>query len=560
MGAIKGQPTPKPSDLPSGPAPSFEEFAGAGNGNAPSFEDFSMGAAGGAAPSGANQEVPLVDPNSRTGYWTQKAADWAPAVGGFVGSVAGLPVGGPFIGGVAGAGAGGVAGNSIRRLIEINLLGKDPNSTLEQEIGGTVLAGAKEAGGQVLGGAIVKGAGKLISSVAAAPIEAVSKYTGALKERIEGPVLNFIANRTSKLSTEEAGDTAKLLLTKNIQTKYGPFIQAYSDLDSVAKAIPIADTSRLRFSNSVKAWALEAFPEKSDQWRVVKKFTDSFDASNTGAQFDNVLKAVGDAKRAAYGTGATAQGKFLGELENKATDFFEGEVTKLAGRVASGKAAPQEADFLKQIMQQRGIQDDPVKYAKQISRDYLKAKDAIKNDYRGFRSMLEDVAEQTKVKASKGPGAFMTAIQDVPSEKLVERMFDVKNARALRQMKAETPEVFDIVAKTKLGQLVKKSSPGRNLDLKALHTELNKMDAPVRSMLVTNAEMAKLEAAAYNPNLTRLERIQKRLVGQLGQGAADIVEIGKIVAPEFKKTGAFVNQAVGKSAIGLGELFSGNGQ
>ena len=66
--------------------------------------------------------------------------------------------------------------------------------------------------------------------------------------------------------------------------------------------------------------------------------------------------------------------------------------------------------------------------------------------------------EQTKVNPSgSGPMSFLKDIQDVPSEKLIERMFDPKNASALRAMQKETPEIYEQVTRTKMQQVLDRS-------------------------------------------------------------------------------------------------------
>lgn len=555
MAGIPNQPTAKPSDLP-GP-PSLNDFEASDG--PPPLDGFEMEAP-------ADVEAPEQSMG-------EKAVEYLPAALGVVGGIVGAGAGG--VGAVPGAVGGAAIGQSLRRLIEINVFGKGSDSTPGQEVMGVAKEGAMEGAAQAVGLGIGKVGAKAVASkwgqkaigavseMAEAPLKMLKTSINEAREKIERPVLEFIAKNTTKLNTDEAGGVVKNLLKENIKKRYGPFVQAYSDLDTVAKAVPLADESRRRFTMGLKEWGADT--TAGDNWKVVKKFADSFDGASTGKQFDDIIGQIADAKDVAFRTGATKQGQFLKNLQSRAEDFMELETTKLAARVQAGKATPQEMQFLSQIVKQRGIAEpDPTKYAKSLAKDYLSAKDKVKKDYSGFRSFLEDVGEQTKLKAErKGPMAFLSNMDDVSNEKLIERMFDPKNAAALRKMQKETPEVFDQVLKTKVTELVKKASPDGNLDLFALRKEVNKLPGATKAILFKSDELKALEKTLSNQRLESLARLERRGEGMIANFYGEVLELSRLAGSktvDFAKRHVIavpMKRAAGKAAIGLAGAYSG---
>lgn len=483
-----------------------------------------------------------------------------PTVGGIVGGIAGS-AGGP-LGAIGGAVAGGTAGQGYREYIETNFLGKpptDPNQALKD----AGQAGLIEGAGQVAGMGIAKGASKLAGAASkyiSAPVRQFMDDTlKSVRDSVEAPLMKFIAERGTPLNTEAAGNEAKILLKKSITNKYGPFVQAYTDLDGVAKATPLADEARRKFTMGLKEWAAEN--HAGDNWRVIKKFADDIDAANTGRHLDDVIGQINDARDVAFRSGATKQAAVLKEVRDRVTDFSEGEITKLASRVQAGKATPQEVQMIAQIAQQRGAADpNPMKYAKSLASDYLKNKDKIKGEYAAFRGFLEDVGEQTKLKvAGKGPMAFLNNIDDVPSEKLIERMFDPKNAAALRRMQKETPDVFDMVTRSKLTQMVQKASPTGSLDLPRFQKEVFKLPDSTRKLLFTPENLSTINKVATDPRLKKLEALNRMGEGMVVKWAKDVANVAGVLGSAVKPSPgvrAGVRQVTGQSAMGLGNVLA----
>lgn len=549
MAAIKGQPAPKPGQVKS-PVPSAEDEAAAFLADLESAPSASSEATAYLNENVPDMAPPMEEPAFESPWYTKML----PTVGGVIGGIAGAAALNPVTA-VGGAALGGAAGQSYRDLIETNLLGKPQSSSAQvaKEIG---IAGAEEGAGQVVGMGIAKGIGagaKLASNYIAAPVkEFMANAVKSVRDSVEEPLTKLIASKVTTMNTEAAGDSAKELLKKNIMTKYGPFADAYSKLSDVSRVTPLKDEARRKFTMGLKEWGVEN--HSGDNWKVIKKFSDDIDAANTGAQLDDVIQQIGDARNVAFRSGASRQAQVLKELQAKVQDFSEGEITKLATLIQSGKATPQEMQFIQQLAQQRGVPpEEATKYAKSIAKDYLSSKDKVRTDYSGFRSFLEDVSEQAKVKVNnKGPMTFLSDLESVPSEKLIERMFDKKNAAALRRMQTETPEVFDVVAKSQMSQIVQKSSPEGKLNLNKLRENIYNLPDSTRNMLLSADDLKTLNKVVNDPRLKRLESVERLGDNAVAKWLKDLTNVTMTVGEgvaKGPKTSAAVRQVVGDSFI-----------
>lgn len=543
MAGIKGQPSAKPSQVKSPvpeTAPAYSELddlggveaGAAGNGYA---ELDSVAAVGPAQTLPVSEEIPEVVGEQDLGM-AGVATSFIPPVMGLAGGILGSP-GGP-VGMVAGAALGGAAGQGYREWIEQNLLGKtpaDPNQQLMDVAEATAVEGA----GQAIGLGVAKGVSKLaktkagsavtdyVAEQARGPIAWAKSLVQAERDGVLEPVTKLIRMKSTPLNAEQSGDVAKQLLTSNIKGKYGPFIQAYEDLDNVAQALPFKDRARYEFTQKLRSWAVD---KSGDEYKAVKGLADALDAADNGAKFTSELKRINGTIRQLSKLGDTELATTLKAARDQATNFFEGETTKLAARIQAGKATPEEMAFVQRIAQQRGIMEpDPSKYAKSLAKDYLNSVDKIKKDYAGFRSFLSDVGEQTKLKAeTRGPMAFLNNLDDVPSEKLIERMFDPKNAAALRRMKAETPEVFEQVVKSKMSRIVQESSTEGTLDVKAFRKAINALPESTRQMLVSADELKMINQTVDNPRVQRLVNLEATGENLISKWIGQVVEASRI--------------------------------
>ena len=522
--------TASPSIEPTQPNPIDAEFEAALNEVAPTAQE-------------AEPERPWYDVTGKG--LVQGALAAIPTVTGAGGAIIGGLTGGP-LGIPAGAAAGGVAGESLKKTLESALFGQKPESRKEF-YKGLASEGLTQAEGAMIGELIpvaakgikeaMKKAGKALGiaeQTTGTYIDAPDAVKQLVKEsngdivtaadmkrgefqsvikakrgELEDPALQLMASKGTLATDREVGDQVKNLIKQNVETKYGPFKEAYAQIDQVNKALPLPDEARLKFSSGLKDWALDNFPQSGKSYSQVRQYADAFDASSNGLQFDNVVKELNGEIATAYRMGNTNQAQLLTQVKNRANEFMENRVTKLAEGVLNGKASQQEIATFKQIAANSPVVKDPGAidtYYKEVAKNFLDNKSKIKSDYAGFKTFMEGLGEQTKIR-SKGTFDFINSLDDVPSEKLVSKMFDVKNTRALQQMRKETPEVFDALSRNKVKEMMS-DSVGKDggLDVVGFYQNVQKLPKEVRDLLFSKEDMVTLGKTVLNPDYVKLNQ------------------------------------------------------
>lgn len=536
MPAIKGQPAPKPESLDK-PVPQDNAEA-----EAQAFlADYSPTDMSEAQEFLAQENItpqatpPPAEVPAEQGF---QPVDALPIAGGIVGGMVGLPFAGLSAGTsmVGGATLGAAAGQSMKRIIEMEFLGKPPKPLLE-EAKDSITEALMSGAGEIAGLGITKAFGKAVKGMpketlddviqTAAPVKSFIRRTlNSARDEILEPVNNFIRQKGTKLNTEQAGNTVKQLFNKNISTKLGTHMDDYARLEKISQALPLEDEVRRKFTTGLKDWSNNTLA--GDNARVIRRFADEIDAIGNGAQFDNIIKQIRGEASEAYQKGRTDQYKVLKEFQEKAEDFLAGRIERIAGKISSGKATPQELQIFGNM-----FGDSTGQTVKQTAKNYLQQKETVKEAYKGFRGFLSDVGEQARIKGvdRMGPKAFLDELNDIPAEKLMERMFDPKNAAALRKMQKETPEIFDLVTKSKLTNIVNKASPAGEFNYQTFYKELMKLPESARNFIANPKELAAIGRSVNNPRLKSLKSLEDRLDGPLLRLIFDTLEAAKIAAP-----------------------------
>lgn len=552
MAGQAGQPSPKPQSLP-------DPFETADTGVDP-FESADTGVA--------------TEPQAQgyRGFGSgalQTVADWAPTAGGVAGAIAGAPALG-LTGGassIAGAGLGGMAGNSVRRLIEVDILGKNPE-TMDQELYKGAFEGAKEAIGQMTGLALTKGASALaktkagaavvdtLADYAAKPITYVRSGMKEAYDKVAGPFLDLVAEKRSPLNIEQAGDAVKQIFKKDVTARFGKYAQASDQLNQVAKTLPLGDKARLDFYDKAYGWAQNEL--SLDNQKLAGKWLNKLIEPGNMAGFDSVRREMGRAiKEAAetYGEKST-QAKALGEIRDRADDFIEARVVELANKIKNGKANPAEMGGFQQMMAMQKNPTVPLdpknlnKYVQSVAKDFLDERKNVKRFYSQYRNLVEDVGTQTRINPS-GLGAerFLEKMDSVPSEKLVNRMFDPMNARELRELQKKMPEAFEHVTKTKMSELVRQASPTGDLDLRLLQRSLNKLPEPTRNILLGEGKMEMINKTMGSLKLKAIEGVQGKTENAILRGVVEAATLAGIIGKKVAKDipdSATARQMIGK--------------
>lgn len=496
----------------------------------------------------------------------QKGIDALPMAGGIAGGVIGGMATGGLGGEVPGAGLGAAFGNEVKNTFNA-YMNRQQQPGITQKMMDDAMEGGKQAAYTLVGGLTGLGVQKImgdpaadaivnkIATLSSQPLAHLEHAATQAYQSVVKPMADAFFPKGTPLNTEQAGDAVKQLFTKDITQKFGTFVDSYSKLDAVAKATPLTDEARLDLSNRLRE---HAATKGGDNYAYVRKVADDVNAADNGAAFDDIIGQVKSKAGKAFADNEVNQGKFYTELAGKLSDFQDGQITKLAQRVTDGKATPQEIGAFNKLAQSQGApQDANVESWMGTAKDYLKNRDANTKEYAKFRGFLSDVGEQTKVNPSgSGPMSFLKDIQDVPSEKLIERMFDPKNASALRAMQKETPEIYEQVTRTKMQQVLDRSKydgePG-TLDVKSFRKNLDALPKSTLQHLVTDKEWGAINEFADNPVNDVLEHAKKNATKNFVGYMAKTVQAAGLATTQLTRSAGKILSAPGiKQGVGAG--------
>jgi hypothetical protein len=519
-----------------------------------------------------------------------------PMIGAIVGGLAATPE--TFgAGTIPGAAAGAIAGKSLENAGENYFFGEGPKSREEEAKGlgkGAIEGAEQEMGGQIIGPAVKSFAesglpasekigdsfknvmGYLGEMNTGVPQEAIRTYIEhgpeinklyeqygsaqnaandyrtqvqsaieSAKDRLQEEARVHINSNSVDMTPREVGDSLKNTLTQQIKEKYGPFSDAYSKLDSFAQGQQIPDDAKIKFGDDVKGWALDEFPQSTKQYQSIKNYVDSFQASNNGKQFQNVLKSLNGDINASIRSGDYDNAAVLRQLRSKASDFYESQIESIAKGIDKGNSNI--------FNSMSGMEPDQARAA---ALEYLQSKEKVNSDYGGFKNFLEGLQEQTKT-SGNGPKSIIENLNDVPSEKLVQKMFDTKNSAALQEMQAQSPEAFDLLMRHKTGEIAKDSLTDGKIDVTKFNKELSKYSPEVQSALLPDEALSSINETANHPELNRLQEIVSRGKNKMllnnDENAGTLIAAGSGKNPRAKETLDELSQLTGYDLTGPAE-------
>lgn len=413
-------------------------------------------------------------------------------------------------GGLIGAGLGRGAGQAARDVLSEYLLGEE-RRPLEEGLERVATAVPRGAAEQASGEVVAKGLGSGFGAVQkffdakkgmvkpnAAEIEAAAQRMGGkaspgmtttdpnlagLESSLEQSpsVSGYLVRRQKKgliegidrgakqvlseataLEKAQAGDQIKQKMIESIHTKLGPLSMSYDELAGVAKDIPLNKKGMERVANNILNIP-EAKYVGSDAHKTATQFSEWVKSETSSEGLRRIRSkalALARDKNASYEAKQVA-----GEIADKMGSAFDRAVMR--GAIESGRTKPEGTKIAKDIIGQ--------------------LKDTNKG-YKGLIEMLEDVGGKrgAKIGKFKTPNEFIEALEDIPSERIADKFFQLKNIQQLKNLKTHLPEEFELLRQAKLADIRKQSiSPGGDqISIPNLVRSLKDVDGETRKLLL----------------------------------------------------------------------------
>jgi hypothetical protein len=327
---------------------------------------------------------------------------------------------------------------------------------------------------------------------------------GALKETLEN---------SAPFSAVETGDVIRKTLSDQVKKRYEPFQKMYDDIRQMSDTISIADDARLKFNDELFSLA----DNNKGFSREIQDFADRVIAEDKASGIDSVIRSLKDEVSEAYRSGKFNKYQVLKQAQEKAEDFLEKQIVNQAKR----------------------IELEGMPEARALAKEFLAQKATANKEYSGFKNFMEVLGDVSKVR-SKGPKGFMDALADdvaLSSEKLVNKLFDKKNSRALEWLKKESPEAFDTLIGFKKNELLQSVVRDNRVQVGQLLSKLDdkNLSLDIKKLLFTPEQLKKLNS---------VETVYRSLPRDVNpSGTARAIELNDLLSPTQLVYGGFKDKA-----------------
>jgi hypothetical protein len=289
----------------------------------------------------------------------------------------------------------------------------------------------------------------------------VRRQKKGLVEGIEKGAKQVLSEATA-LEKAQAGDQIKQRIIESVNIKLDPLSASYDELSGLAKDIPLNKKGMERVALNITKIP-EAAYVGSDAHKIANQYSEWIknETSSEGIRrIRSKALALARDKNASYEARQVA-----GEIADKMSSAFDRSVTRAA--IETGRTKKEGA---------------------KIAGDIISQLKETNKGYKGLIEMLEDVGGKrgAKIGRFKTPNEFVEALEDIPSERIADKFFQLKNIEQLKNLKTHLPEEFELVRQAKLADIRKQSflPGGEQISVPNLVRALKDVDNETRKLLL----------------------------------------------------------------------------
>lgn len=276
----------------------------------------------------------------------------------------------------------------------------------------------------------------------------------------------------SELSAEEVGDRIRDHLTDKIDEQTAKFTDAYQNIIKAdTKHIPV-DSERLE--NMAKG--------------IIPRETLKFE---TGATKDalqelkdrfGLIENVNDIK--------LLRTKVNGELQAA----YRGGNYALADMLQNAKSKLNTLE--QESILQSAIENAPTKAeGEKVAAELSGLIKKTNGEYAEFQDMLKSLSQDAKLGKAKGAFGVEQKLEQTSGTRLVEKLFDKKNPKALERLREQFPEAYDLLIKHQRTALLKRGLRDGELNPGRVIHELKQLSPEVQGHLLSPRQQELFDAA-----------------------------------------------------------------
>lgn len=362
-------------------------------------------------------------------------------------------------------------------------------------------------------------------------------FLGQRVKRVQDQVVDKLRNSTSEVTKDatnltnyQVGDKFKSGVSSKVAERLDPISSVFDEVAQSTKSIPVSQKSKDAIINNI---------QKIDEYSLTGgagkpgQYVEMIGRLQNADQVKTAMTLLNKDIKAAQG----AEKQVLIGIKNKLSKLEENSIMRAA--VQQSREAGMRESTGKNI-------------GSSIVGDLKDARSA----YRQLLGDMGDVAESARIKTSKGPTAFLDAIESIPNERIQEKFFNTENFRQLSSLKDKFPEQFNLLRQGKLKDLADTAvdntvnGQGKVSTQKFLN-EVRKLSPEAKQMILGDAsklvdDIQTLQSSIpknFNPSGSGTQAGWKELL------ASNIADIGKFTL--YKGASSNIGKKVANGASEL---------
>lgn len=346
-----------------------------------------------------------------------------------------------------------------------------------------------------------------------------------------GDQLKSVFQEQEPITSFEAGEKAKEIISKKAEELNTAISGQYAEVMPHLEAVQIPDTERLKFYDKMIEDGQNFGAKGSSAEGIFKNYGERALAQDTVAQLKELNTEIRSEASVANRAGDFKKAEALNNIRDSIKEFQDSQVIK-AGKRMEAEGVPGSQGLAQNLIRDRKIAD---------------------KSYAEFMDTIGEISSAGKLGKVRSHGQLQEALENVPSAKLAEKLFDPKNIESLRYLKQNFPEVFDIIARAKKTSLIENATSKGDLMHNQLLNAVNKLPREVRDLMFSKEEMATVNAAGQilrasskrpNPSGTgtTLDKMMQHLPAGVGAMASMLTGHNPLVGYFLGHAGKFIGR------------------
>lgn len=238
---------------------------------------------------------------------------------------------------------------------------------------------------------------------------------------------------SSKMSDLELGNEFKSGMNQAVHERLDPIAGVFDDVAAQTKNIPLSERSLnavQRNANSLDEMQMGIGVEKA------QKYVDAIPRLKNADQVKKLMTLLNDDITAAQG----AERQVLSAIKDKLSNLEKNSIMRSA---------------IQHAKESGGVMRSAT--GEKIGADIVGDLKDARSGYRELAGDLGGIAKETRIPSKGSPNQFLSAVENIPSEKIGQTFGTWKNNRALVALQEKFPIRFDLLRKGKLNNILDKS-------------------------------------------------------------------------------------------------------